>query len=177
VVERSSISAVAEESVPSVGDGRGDWETLGDTATDASCVFEIALGPASGVVAGDAEASVAATGAAAEGGATGGTGTPARGGSEVGRGGFCSGSDDVMGLVSCVRNSDEMGSMRALGGIGWTGGDATGGGADSRTGEVGSIAGAGAAAAGGAGGGVFSGTSCNVALVGRAVVATDVIET
>jgi len=163
VVERSSISAVAEESVPSVGDG-------------TFCVF--APGPASGVGAGEAGASATAAGAAAGGGATGGTGTAARRDSEIGGGGL-SEAGGVMAFVSCVRNNDEMGSMGALGGIGWTGGGTTGGGTDSRTGEIGSMTGGGAAAGRGAGSGVCStmGTSCNVALVGRTVVATDVIET
>ncbi|HKT34540.1 MAG TPA: hypothetical protein VJR03_06880 [Nitrospira sp.] len=70
-----------------------------------------------------------------------------------------------MGLVSWVRNSEEIGSIGVLGGIDctWGGEDA---GADSTTG-VGVLA-----------AGVFStlGTRCNVVALGVEAVATDVTE-
>jgi hypothetical protein len=117
--------------------------------------------------------------AAGEGG---GEGTAARAGAAttgggVGAGTVCSGADGT-GLVSCVRNSEEIGSIGVRGGIDCTGG-MTGVGADSTTGGVGVLVAGAAAATGSAVTAALSmpGTRCKVVPVGREVVVTVVTDT
>ena len=117
--------------------------------------------------------------AAGEGG---GEGTAARAGAAtagggVGAGTVCSGAGGT-GLVSCVRNSEEIGSIGVRGGIDCTG-DTTGVGADSTTGGAGVLVAGAAAATGGAVTAPLStsGTKCKVVPVDREVVATVVTDT
>ena len=82
-----------------------------------------------------------------------------------------------MGLVSCVRNNEEIGSIGVRGGIDCTA--STGVGADSTTEGAGVLAGGAAAATGSAVTAASStpGTRCRVVPVGREVVLTVVTDT
>ena len=95
----------------------------------------------------------------------------------VGAGTACSGAGGT-GLVSCVRNSEEIGSIGVRGGIDRTG-DTTGVGAESTTGGAGVLVAGTAAAIGGAVTAALStpGTRCKVVPLGREVVVTVVTDT
>ena len=147
------MSPMAETLVVSVGTGEDFGEVPAITGPGNSCVVENALAAVAWFDAAEEGDGVAAAGegAAAEGGegiATGagdgeGTAVSVDGeaaGAELGEDDFCSGTEGS-GFVSCVRKSEEMGSIVVLGGIGCTGGGAGEAGVDSTTWIVGVLAG------------------------------------
>lgn len=155
-----------------------------------SCVLiNVPAAPCDGgvVVVGAARTSEADATGVGDGGVTaageaGGEGTAARAGAAtagggVGAGTVCSGAGGT-GLVSCVRNSEEIGSIGVRGDIDCTG-DTTGVGADSTTGGTGVLVAGAAVATGGAVTARLStpGTRCKVVPVGREVVVTVVTDT
>jgi len=99
----------------------------------------------------------------------------ATGGGGLGAGALWSGPGGA-GLVSCVRNSEEIGSIGVRGGIDCTGGVT---GAGSTTGAAGALAGGATAATEGVVTAALStpGTRCKVVPVGREVVVMVVTDT
>ena len=174
------VSGVVGEGVCDTCDGGRGTSCVLVNAPAAACDFGVAgagvartsEGDATGV--GDGEVTAAGAGC--------GEGTAARAGAAtvgggLGAGTFCSGAGGT-GLVSCVRNSEEIGSIGVRGGIDCTGGTSSVG-ADSTTGGVGVLAGGAAAATGSAVTVALSkpGTRCKVVPVGREVVVTVVTDT
>ena len=103
--------------VVALGGGESFWEALAGADTGISWVVENVLDADCGFgSAGSEEAALAAGegGAGAAGGDAVGAGAETAEG--LGGGENCSGGDD-MGLVSWVRNNDEMGSIGVRGGI------------------------------------------------------------
>lgn len=118
-------SCVVENALAAVGCFDAPEEGDGVTAAGEGVAGEGGEGIATG--AGDVEGMAVCVVAEAEGAA-------------LGEEDLCSGAEGS-GFVSCVRNSEEMGSIGALGGIGCTGGGAVGAGVDSTTWVVGVLAG------------------------------------
>ena len=170
--------------------GKGGCVTLGDAGRGTSCVLVNAPAAACDFGAGVAGAARTSEGEATgvgddevtAAGAGGGEGPAVRAGAAttgggLGAGTFRSGAGGT-GLVSCVRNSEEIGSIGVRGGIDCTGGT-TAVAAGSTAGGGGVLAGGAAAATGGAVRAALStpGTRCKVVPVGREVVVTVVIDT
>ena len=168
-------SGIVGEGVCDTFDGGRGTSCVLVNAPVAACDFGAAVAGAastSGVNAtgvGDGEVTAAGEG--------GGEGTAARpgvatAGGRLGAGRFCSGAGGT-GLVSCVRNSEEIGSIGVRGGIDCMGGTA-GVGAGSTTGGGGVLAGGAAAVTGDAVTAALStpGTRCKVVPVGREDVVT-----
>lgn len=148
-------------------------------APAAACDFGVVV--AGGARTSEGDATGVGDGEVIAAGAGGGEGTAACAGAATAGGGlgagtFCSGVGGT-GLVSWVRNREEIGSIGVRGGIDCTGGT-TGPGADSTTGGVG-VAGGAVAATGSAVTAALStpGTRCKVVPVGREVVVTVVTDT
>ena len=173
--------------VPSDAVGEGICDPLDGAGRGTSCVLvnapgtvcnfaAAATGPdrTSEGEAGGGDGEVTATGAGGgEDTAAGADAATAGGG--LGAGVLWSATGDT-GLVSCVRNSEEIGSIGVRGGIDCTGGRT---GAGSTAGAAGALAGGAKAATGGVVTAALStpGTRCKVVPVGREVVVRVVTDT
>ncbi len=170
--------------------GKVGCVTLGEAGRGTSCVLvnapaaacDFGAGVAAAARTSEGEATGVGDGEVTAAGAGGGEGRAARAGAATAGGGlgagtFRSGAGGT-GLVSCARNSEEIGSIGVRGGIDCTGGT-TAVDVGSTAGGVDVPAGGAAAATGGAVTAALStpGTRCKVVPVGREDVVTVVIVT